>query len=77
MAIVKNLIILHHWGEEHLEKLPESLIVDLRQNKMWASGGAVLGKIDIVEAWDIANDFELPRVNNINDEATMKTTIIN
>ena len=73
MAIVKNLIILHHWGEEHLEELPESLIVDLRQNRMWASGGAGWGKIDIVEAWDIANNFEIPRVNSLDDEVVTET----
>ena len=33
MVTVKELIILHHWGEDHLEELPESLIVDLRQKR--------------------------------------------
>ena len=53
MAIVKDLIFLHHWSEEPLKELPESLTVDLRQNEIWVSGGIVWENIDIIEAWDI------------------------
>ena len=44
---------------------------------MWASGGAVVEKIDRITAWEIASEFELPRVDNMDDENTMETTIIN
>ena len=77
MAIVKELIVLHHWGEEHLKELPESLTVDLRQNEIWVSGGIVWENIDITEAWDIANNFETPRVNSLDDEVVTETAIIN
>ena len=77
MATVKELIDLHHWGEEHLKELPESLTVDLRQNEIWVSGGIVWENIDIIEAWDIANNFETPRVNSLDDEVVTETAIIN
>ena len=77
MAIVKELIVLHHWGEEHLKELPESLTVDSRQNEIWVSGGIVWENIDIIEAWDIANNFETPRVNSLDDEVVTETAIIN
>ena len=77
MVTVKELIILHHWGEDHLEELPESLVVDLWQNEIWVSGGIVWENIDIIEARDIANNFETYRVNNSDDEVITETAIVN
>ena len=34
MVTVKELIILHHWSKNHLEKLPESLVIDPKQNEI-------------------------------------------
>ena len=31
---VKELTILQHWGKDHLEKLPESLVFDPKQNEI-------------------------------------------
>ena len=68
MVTVKELIILHHWGKDQLIKLPESLVVEPKQNEIWGSGGIVWENIDIAEAKDIANDFEIYRVNNSDDK---------
>ena len=77
MVTVKELIILQHWGEDHLEELPESLVVDLRQNESWVSGGIVWENIDIIEARDIANNFETYRVNNSDDKVITEVAIGN
>ena len=57
MVTVEELIVLHHWGKDHLEKLPESLVVNPRPNEIWGSGGIVWENIDITEAKDIANNL--------------------
>ena len=45
-VVIQNLVIIDRWGEERIEKLPKSMIVDLQQSKFWAQGTEVtLGKI--------------------------------
>ena len=66
-----------HWGKDHLEKLPESLVVDPRKNEIWGSWGIVWENIDITEAKDIANNFETYRVNNSDDKVITEAAIGN
>ena len=48
------MVIIDRWGEEHIEKLPKSMVVDLHRNQIWALGTEVtLKKIGESEALEI------------------------
>ena len=53
------------------------MVVDPRQNEIWGSGGIVWENIDIIEARDIANNFETYRVNNSDDKVLTEAAIGN
>ena len=75
-VVVKNLIIIHQWGEGHFEQLPKSMIIDLRQTKMWASGtGAVLEKIGKKGTLGIASVIE--RLDSITEYHQIKKAVRN
>ena len=40
-VVIQNLVIINRWGEEHFEKLPKSMVVDLHRNQIWALGTKV------------------------------------
>ena len=53
-VVIQNLVIIDRWGEEHIEKLPKSMVVDLHRNQIWALGTEVtLEKIGENEALEI------------------------
>ena len=43
-VVIRNLVIINHWGEEHLERLPNSMIINLHRNQIWALGTEVVMK---------------------------------
>ena len=72
-VVVQNLEIINFWGEEHVQKLPKSMIVDLHRKQIWALGTEVtLETIGESEAFKI-DKHRTPRVIECFDNNTADT----
>ena len=63
------MVIIDRWGEEHFERLPKSMIVDLHRNQIWALGTEVtLKKIGENRAPEIDTNKTSSIIECFNDD---------